>query len=195
MKVQLKTDQLAEKNQNEGIHQALTNSVQSKLPELVITKFDWSRFWAQFSETIDKTIVAPITKFTYLGELVDTKVGRTIEALPFTMEGYNCARSILQDRFGKEHEIIKAYAKEILELPLVTGANPNRINEFSVKLTCCVQALQTLGKLEQVDGAVSMTLEKLPWIRGDLVRTDPEWTTGIFRSSQEHMVEEKPVRQ
>ena len=115
MKVQLNTDQLAEKNQNEGIHQASTNSMQSKLPELVITKFDRSRFWAQFSGAIDKTIVAPITKFTYLRELVDTKVGRTIEALPFTTEGYNRAKSILQDKFGKEHEIIKPYTKEILD--------------------------------------------------------------------------------
>lgn len=54
MKLQLKTDQLAKKNQNEGIYQASTNSVQaSKLPELVIRKFDgsymaWPRFWGQF---------------------------------------------------------------------------------------------------------------------------------------------------
>lgn len=135
----------------------------------------WPRFWGQFSETIDKTSVALITKFTYLRELLDKKVGRTIEALPFSAEGYNRAKSILQGRFGKEHEIIKAYTKEILELPTVTSANPNKINEFSARLTYCVQALQTLGKLEQVNGAVSMTLEKLPEIRGDLVRTDPEW--------------------
>ena len=190
MKLQLKTEQLAKKNQDEGIYQASTNSAQAKLPELVITKFDgsyrdWPRFWGQFSETIDKTSVAPITKFTYLRELVDKKVGRTIEALPFSAEGYNRAKSILQERFGKEHEIIKACIKEILELPTVTSANPNKISEFSVKLTYCVQALQTLGKLEQVNGAVSMTLEKLPGIRGDLVRTDPEWENWDFSKLSE----------
>ena len=192
MKLQLKTDQLAKKNQNEGIYQGSTNSVQAKLPELVITKFDgsymdWPRFWGQFSETIDKTSVAPITKFTYLRELVDKKVGRTIEALPFTAEGYNRAESILQERFGKENEIIKAYTKEILELPTVTSANPNKINEFSVKLTYCVQALQTLGKLEQVNMTLETleTLEKLPGIRGDLVRTYPEWENWDFSKLSE----------
>ena len=35
MKLQLKTEQLAKKNQDEGICQASTNSVQAKLPELV----------------------------------------------------------------------------------------------------------------------------------------------------------------
>ena len=76
MKMQLKTDQLPKKNQNEGIHQASTSGVQAKLPKLVITKLDgsymdWSPLRGQFSETIDKTSVAPITKFTYLRELVN----------------------------------------------------------------------------------------------------------------------------
>ena len=39
----------------------------------------------------------------------------------------------------------------------------------------CVQALKTLNKLEQVNGAVSMTLDKLPAIRRDLVWTNPDW--------------------
>ncbi|KAJ7319486.1 hypothetical protein OS493_036129 [Desmophyllum pertusum] len=50
-----------------------------------------------------------------------------------------------------------------------------RISEFGEKLTYCMQALQTLKKLEQVNGMVSMTLDKLPAIRGDLARTDPNW--------------------
>lgn len=73
---------------------------------------DWPRFWGQFSETIDKTNIAPINKFTYLCELLDTKVKHTVEVLPFTSEGYNRAKSILQDRYGKESEIIKSYARD-----------------------------------------------------------------------------------
>ena len=33
---------------------------------------------------------------------------RAIEALPFTAEEYNWAKSILSERFGKESEIVKA---------------------------------------------------------------------------------------
>ena len=156
------------------------SDIQAKLPKLTITKFDgtykdWPRFWGQFTETIDKTSVPPITKFSYLRELLDFKVKRTIEALPFTAEGYNRAKSILNERFGKESEIVKAYIKEILDLPSISSANPRKIGEFSEKLTYCVQALQTLNKLEQVNGAASMSLDKLPAIRGDLVRIDPSW--------------------
>ena len=32
-----------------------------------------------------------------------------------------------------------------------------------------------MGKLEQINGNVAMTLNKLSGIRSDLVRTDPEW--------------------
>ena len=135
------------------------------------TSSDIRRFWGQFSETIDKTSVAPITRFSYLRELLDFKVKRTIEALPFTSEGYNRAKSILVEKYGKESEIVKAYTREILDIPSVPNANPKKISEFSEKLTYCVQALQTLKKLEQVNGAVSMTLDKLPAIRGDLVRS------------------------
>ena len=192
MTLQLKADQLAKtKSQNEGVGQDLSScGVQPKLPKLVITKFDgshmdWPRFWGQFSENIDKTSVAPITKFTCLRELVTPQVSQTIEALPFTAEGYNREKSILNEKFGKDSEIIKAYTKEILELPTLTGTNPKAISDFSEKLTFCVQALQTLNKLEQVNGATLMTLDKLPGIRGDLVRTDPEWEKWDFAKLSE----------
>lgn len=192
MKLQLKADQLATtKSQNEGAGQGLSScGVQAKLPKLVITKFDgshmdWPRFWEQFSENIDKTSVAPVTKFTYLRELVTPQVSRTIEALPFTAEGYNRAKSILMEKFGKDSEIIKACTKEILELPTLTGTNAKAINDFSEKLTHCGQALQMLNKLEQVNGATLMTLDKLPGIRGDLVRTDPEWEKWDFAKLSE----------
>jgi hypothetical protein len=48
------------------------------------------------------------------------------------------------------------------------------------KLTYAVQSLETLGKLSQVNGYVSMTLDKLPGIRGDLVRTDDAWESWDF---------------
>ena len=70
---------------------------------------------------------------------------------------------------------MKCYIKEILDLPHITGANPRKVAEFYEKLMHCVQALETMGKLSQISGNVSMTLEKLSGIRGDLVRSDPEW--------------------
>ena len=68
---------------------------------------NWPKFWGQFSEAIDKSSVAPITKFTYLLELLEPQVKPCVEALPFNTEGYNQAKAILQEKYGKESEIIK----------------------------------------------------------------------------------------
>ena len=70
---------------------------------------------------------------------------------------------------------MKCYIKEILDLSQISGANPRKIAEFCEKLTHSVQALEAMGKLSQISGNVSMTLDKLSCIRGDLVRTDPDW--------------------
>lgn len=79
----------------------------------------------QFSETIDKTSVAAITKFSNLRELLDSKVRRTIQALPFTPESYNL-KSILTEKYGKESEIMKAYTREILGLASIPNSNQNK---------------------------------------------------------------------
>ena len=63
--------------------------------------------WGQFSEANDKSSVAPITKFTYLLELLEPKGKRCVKALPFNVEEYNRAKPILQDKYGKEPEIIQ----------------------------------------------------------------------------------------
>lgn len=110
-------------------------SINAKLPKLVITKFngthtDWLRFWNQFKAEIDSFDVSPITKFSYLKELVDPKVRSMIDALPFNSEGYLRAKNILTTKYGKESEIINAHVNNVMSLPVIQGANPNKILEF-----------------------------------------------------------------
>ena len=56
---------------------------------------------------------------------------KTLEALPFTSEEYNHAKSILTEKYGEESEIVKAYTREILDIPPVPNANSKKISEFS----------------------------------------------------------------
>ena len=67
----------------------------------------------------------------------------------------------------------------------MTRANPRKISEFSERLSYCVQALETTNKLNQVNGHVPMTLDKLPAIRGDIVRMDPDWENWNFSQLSE----------
>jgi hypothetical protein len=100
----------APKYQKECKESEVFSAGSAKLPKLVIAKFggsftDWPKFWGQFSEVIDKSLLAPITKFTYLLELLEPNIKRGVESLPFSPEGYNRAKVILKDKYGKEYSV------------------------------------------------------------------------------------------
>ena len=97
--------------------------VSVKLPKLKITKFegtalDWFRFWNQFETEIDQVQISPISKFSYLKELLVPKVRLLIDGLPFTSEGYARAKSILTSRYGKPSEVAATYIHCIRERTL-----------------------------------------------------------------------------
>ena len=155
-------------------------STKVKLPKLIISKFqgthlDWYRFWNQFEAEIDRVKIDSVTKFSYLKELLMPKVRAYIEGLPFTTEGYERAKQILKSTYGKSSEIINAYVQNVTALPVIKGGNPAKIHEFYGKLVISVQALESMGKLGEINGLTRATLDKLEGIRADLVRTDDSW--------------------
>ena len=151
------------------IEEKKEQNINAKLPKLVITQFkgtpaDWVRFWGQFTAEIDAADISQITKFSYLKELLEPEVRPSIGGLPLTTEGYERAKNILKLKFGKESEIVNAYVDGIMSLPSIYGANPNKVSQFYEKLCSNVQALETMGKLGEVNGYVRMTLNKLEGI-------------------------------
>jgi hypothetical protein len=75
----------------------------AKLLKLVISRFggsftDWPKFWGHFTEAVDKSPIAAITKFTYLLELLEPNVKRSVESLPFTLEGDKRAKTNLETK-------------------------------------------------------------------------------------------------
>ena len=89
--------------------------------------------------------------------------------------GYNRAKSILEERYGKERKIIKAYVKDIIQLPTANGSDPVQIHQFYERLVNNIQSLETMGKLGQVNGNVPLILDKLSSIRSDLVSRVDDW--------------------
>ena len=113
---------------------------------------DWPRFWNQLEAEIDRSDVPGLTKFSYLKELVEPNVRTLIDGLPFSMEGYERAKTILKSKYGKKSEIVNAYIQNIMALPTITGTCPARIHELYEKLVFNVQSLELLGKLREVNG-------------------------------------------
>ena len=104
-----------------------------------------------------------------------------IDGLPFTKEGYQNAKAIVEAEYGQPTEILNAYVKNIMELPVITRANPRKIKEFYQQLLFNVQSLDTLGRLTDVKGNVRSTLDKLKGIKADLVRGNETWRDWDFK--------------
>ena len=171
----------------EGEQQVIKESseMRAKLPKLTISKFngtniDWLRFWNQFHAEIEKSNISQVTKFSYLKELLIPKVRISIDGLPFSPEGYERAKNILKTRYGKDSEIVNAHVQQVMNLPTITGNSPAKIHEFYEKLLANIQALETMGKLREINGYVRMTIDRLPGIRSDLVRNDEDWQMWKF---------------
>lgn len=98
-----------------------------------------------------------------------------MDGLSFTPEGYERAKNILKTKYGKPSEVANAHTQEIIALPTVYGSQPSKIQEFYGNLVTNIQALETMGKIKEINGYVWVTLDKLPGVRADLVRLDDEW--------------------
>ena len=74
----LEMKRMFEKGLEEAKMKTASQCNSAKLPKLVISKFqgthlDWQRFWGQFKTEIDKADINPITKLSYLKELLIPK--------------------------------------------------------------------------------------------------------------------------
>ena len=157
----------------------------AKLPKLTITNFqgthlDWLRFWSQFETEIDKATITQVAKFSYLKELLVPKVRSAVDGLPYNTEGYERAKAILTAKNGKPSEVANAHIQSIIALPTVQGSQPARVHDSNEKLATNIQALDTLGKIKEINGYVQVTLDKLPGIRADLVHLNDNWHDWAF---------------
>ena len=164
----------------------------AKLPKLPITKFNgkfesWLSFWGKFNSEIDSANLPTLTKFAYLKELLEESIRADIDGLPFTEEGYSKAKDILEAKYGQTSEVVNAYVQNIMSLPVISGANPKKINDFYKQLRYNMQSLETMGKLADVIGNVRSTLDKLKGIKSDLVRGNKGWQDWSFTDLLEQL--------
>lgn len=93
---------------NTGSHATSMQSV--KLQKYTITLFsgdykDWLRFWNQFTLEVGGLSISNISKFNYLLELVKGKPKDDILGLPHSEDGYEEAKRILEQTYGKDIKV------------------------------------------------------------------------------------------
>ena len=114
--------------------------------------------------------------------------------------GYKVVWERVESKYGESKLVINAHVNEIVNLPVVRGTNYAKIQEFYEKVSKNHDALLTLGEAEMLRGFVMTTLNKLPHVKPDLVRTDDNWESwnmeafidGLKKWLKRHNTEERP---
>ena len=70
---------------------------------------------------------------------------------------------------------MNAHREEIVNLPIVKGSNYLKIQEFYESVSRNYNALLSMGEADILRGFVMSTLNKLPQLTPDIVRTDENW--------------------
>ena len=102
--------------------------------------------------------------------MLEPNIRNEVDGLPFSSEGYERVKTILNSEYGRTSEIVNAYIQNIMNLPVITGSQPAKVHEFYKTLLFNVQSLETLGKLQDVKDNVRCVIDKLKGIKSDLVR-------------------------
>jgi len=159
-----------------------------KLPKLSITPFsgtviNWVHFESQFSAMVDSQSVPAVTKFSHLKELLVQRVRQAIDGLPFNEDGYVRAKKCFREKYGHPDKAVGAYIINFLEMPTITERNVAKVHQFYEKLLFTTESLETLGKLESVQGVVHYVLvKKLEFLRSELVSHVPsDWRSWSFK--------------
>lgn len=139
------------------------------------TPVDWIRFQNMLTSQIHDKPLSDEEKYGYLLELVAPKVRSRLANLKPGALGYKTAWDRLKTEFGQSKTVVATHMEEIINLPVTRGSNYERVCEFYEKLSKNFDALQTLGEGEMLKGFVLSTLNKLPQVKPDLVRTDEGW--------------------
>ena len=103
-----------------GATAASNVEIRAKLPKLEMKRFN-SRptEWQAFIDCFDSAVhsnpkLSNIDKTNYLKSLVEGPAAASIKGLPLTLENYNSARKILEERYGNKQLIISSNMDNML---------------------------------------------------------------------------------
>eukprot|EP00794_Sanderia_malayensis_P001856 gene1856-2094_t len=175
-KLELEAEAVAKRRHEEKV------KVQSvKLQKYTITPFkgeykDWLRFWNQFMVEVDGSGISEISKFNYLLKLITGKPREDILGLPHTSNGYEEAKRILEQTYGRDIKIHKTLIKELENLPYITSAHKlTEIHNFHNHLARIIRTLVTMKKLVTAQSFVYTLMDKLGPAKEALVQKNDEW--------------------
>ena len=123
----------SEGSQGQGAQAKVISAATSKLPKLVLKKFNgqptaWQEFYDAFDSSVHKnsSSLSDVDRFNYLRNLVEGPVYSTIAGLQLTGANYKAALNLLKERFGQKRIIINCHMKNLMKIPPVYSSTDIR---------------------------------------------------------------------
>ena len=128
-----------------------------------------------FITQVHNKSISAAQKFGYPLEMVNPNVRAKIANLKPDEIGYEIAWERLKSRYGQSKLVVNAHVEEVVNLPVIKGSNYLKIQEFYESVSRNYGALLTMGEADMLREFVMSTLNKIPQVRPDIVRTDGNW--------------------
>ena len=77
----------------------------------------------------------------------------------------------MKSEYGQSKLVVNAYVEEMVNLSVIKGSSYLKIQEFYDSVSRNYDALLTMGETNMLRGLVISTLNKIPQVRPDIVRT------------------------
>ncbi|XP_076684125.1 uncharacterized protein LOC143377089 [Andrena cerasifolii] len=137
----------------------------ARLPHIASPKFsgaytEWPSFRDLFTSLdIGNATLSNATRLQYLQSAVEGQAAETIAHITITEANFGTAWSLLTQKFENKRAIVSAHLRDLLTLPLMTGASAAELQRLRAITN---QALSLLANLEHWDDIiVTLTTMKL----------------------------------
>ena len=164
-------------------------NMKNSLPRLNLEKFDgnllhYQAFVDAFEELICSKLFNDREKLNYLAQYTTGKPLDIVKScrLMRPEEGYREARRLLDKRYGDPEKVAASYIESILSWPNLTTSNVDGIDEFSIMLRNCLNAVS------RVEGDIELNHPKT---MRDIVKKFPHEMRELWL----RYVDEKVIRQ
>ncbi|XP_046561900.1 uncharacterized protein LOC124270882 [Haliotis rubra] len=141
------------------------------LPRADLIKFDGDplKYWIfvrSFDNSIGSTSISDTAKLTRLLQYCSGKALSVIECCAVMNQdyGYKEARRILQERFGNQFVISRAWIQRVTERPVLRNGDNAALRQYADSVKSCIVTLSAMGRLTEVDNQdrIRKMTEKLP---------------------------------
>ena len=157
---------------NELLKNLVMFNMKSLMPRNDIQKFcgeytEYKTFIRAFDNVISSKLVDDDEKIYYLSQYTTDKPLEIVKACMNMApdEGYRTARLMLDKRYGNTEKIVSSYINKILDWPIIRNDDVENLDEFSILLRNCKNAICGVRGSVEVDHPKTMReiMKKLPY--------------------------------